>query len=175
MKSLQEIYTEHASSDGHGDKGTTHSYIDYYATVLDPYRSTKNNVLEIGVKYGNSMRMWREYFPDARIIGLDIVDNNVDCPGCEIKISDATDPNTFTDYDNIDVVIDDGSHEVSHQLASFHILWPKLNPGGVYIIEDVRDVDWNKNSFLALHPTAKIFDFRPIKNRADDVIIEIRK
>lgn len=175
MHSLQEIYSKDTAPDGFGDKGTAHSYIDYYADALESYRNTSNTVIEIGVCYGHSLRMWREYFTQATIVGVDIKDNSVNCPGCEIKIADATKISTFSAYNNIDVVIDDGSHMIEHQLATFSILWPKLNPGGIYIIEDVRDLNSTRSQLLALHPNVKIHDFRSVKNRYDDVIVEIKK
>lgn len=175
MKTLHEIYNKESAQEGFGDKGTMHNYIDYYAAALEPYRNTKNTILEIGVAQGHSLRMWREYFPDAKIVGVDIDDHRADCPGCEIKIGDATKPATFDGYDNFDVVIDDGSHFLENQITTFLMLWPKVNPGGVYIIEDIVDIDLSARFLLGLHPNVQIFDFRPITNRFDDVIVEIRK
>ena len=62
-----------------------------------------------------------------------------------------------------------------HQIKSFNLLFSKLNKGGIYIIEDIKNIDACKEAFLSLHPTAKIFDFRTIKNRSDDIIVEIKK
>lgn len=175
MLSLQEIYNKDTAPDGFGDKGTAHSYIEYYSDALENYRNTSNTVIEIGVCHGHSLRMWREFFTQANVVGVDLYDRNANCTGCEIKIGDATKRSTFDQYSNIDVVIDDGSHEIAHQLATFEILWPKLNPGGIYLIEDIRDIDASKSALLALHPNAKIHDFRSNKGRYDDVIVEIRK
>lgn len=175
MTTLQEIYLTDTGPDGYGDKGTAHSYIDYYATALDKYRNTTNTVLEIGVCHGHSLRMWRKFFPVANIVGVDVQYNAAKCFGCEIIIGDATKQETFDKCSNFDVIIDDGSHRIEDQLATFKLLWPRLNPGGIYIIEDVVNIDESRTSLLSLHPNAKVYDFRNIKNRYDDVIVEIKK
>ena len=36
-----------------------------------------------------------------------------------------------------DIIIDDGSHIEEHQIFTFGVLFPKLKPGGVYIVEDI--------------------------------------
>ena len=177
MKSLLEIYNQDTSPDAHGDKGTAHSYIEhYYENAFKPYRDKDITLLEIGIAQGQSLRMWREYFsPDSRIIGYDIRDNNVDCPGCELVYKDATNSNSFNEINKLDIVIDDGSHLFGQQLQSFNILFDKLKSGGLYVIEDVQEIDAVKEQFLSLNPNVQIFDFRSIKNRKDDIIIQILK
>src|ERR1051325_11492314 len=55
------------------DKGATmHRYVDLYEKYLAPRRRTATAVLEIGVHQGASLRMWRDYFPHAEIVGLDV-------------------------------------------------------------------------------------------------------
>ncbi len=76
MKSLLEIYEKYQYSDGHGDKGTAHSYIEVYEELFNPYRFN-STILEIGLAYGESFMMWREYFIDSTIIGVDISDEEI--------------------------------------------------------------------------------------------------
>ncbi len=177
MKSLKEIYSKYNTEspvDG-GDKGTVHSYIEsYYEDALASYRFTAKRVLEIGINQGHSLMMWKEYFPNAEVIGVDINVPNVDT-GCRMICGDATDPNTFESLNGFDVIIDDGSHVFKHQIKSFNILFPRLNEGGIYIIEDIRKIDDTSETFKSLHPSTKIFDFRSIKNRSDDVIVQMIK
>lgn len=177
MKTLQEIYNKYSTESpvAGGDKGTVHSYInDYYADALEPYRSTAVKVLEIGINQGHSLMMWKEYFLQAEIIGVDIKVPNVNT-GCRMIEGDATNPNTFGELTGFDVIIDDGSHVFKHQINSFNLLFPKLNAGGIYIIEDIRDIDSSRTAFLNLHPSVQIFDMRNNKNRPDDVIVQIKK
>jgi len=171
MKSLKEIYKQYPDS----DKGTVHTYMDFYQEVLEPYRKTRNCVMEIGVKEGGSIRMWSEYFKKAQIIGVDIVDPPGEYPQATIVVGDATRAETFEHLANFDVIIDDGSHRLADQLATFHLLWPKLNPGGVYLIEDIHDLEYVQHHFKQLADIVIIHDWRREKNRADDIIVEIRK
>ena len=38
----------------------------------------------------------------------------------------------------LDIVIDDGSHVGPQTLVSFRFLFPRLRPGGIYVIEDMQ-------------------------------------
>ena len=68
MQSLAEIYERYTAPQGVqgcGDKGTVHSYIESYAVLLEPYRATAKQVVEIGLGNGLSLRMWEQYFRGA--------------------------------------------------------------------------------------------------------------
>ena len=67
MISLNDIYKKYCTPEGHGDKGTAHSYIEAYDGMFTPYRTTANAVLEIGVARGHSIQLWEEYFSKAKI------------------------------------------------------------------------------------------------------------
>ena len=57
------------------DKGATaHRYVDHYEKHLGPLRHHVMSVLEIGIYRGASLQMWRDYFPNAQVYGLDIND-----------------------------------------------------------------------------------------------------
>lgn len=177
MKTLNEIYEKYQSPEGHGDKGTAHTYIDEYERLLAPYRKG-SIVLEIGLCHGESMRMWEEYFIDSKVIGVDIETNKylvklINEPGHNIIIADATKEDIVDKINEktFDVLIDDGSHRLVDQLNTFNIFKNKMKPGGIYIIEDVVDIDHVKNIFLGLHNNVEIIDNRHIKDRDDDVLI----
>lgn len=177
MDTLQQIYQRNKTTKvGWGDKGHYHSYInDYYAINFDSHRSKADRVLEIGVKGGHSLNMWKQYFFNAHIVGVDNIKRNTICPTCEVIVGDATDKNTFTNQKKFDIIIDDGSHLIEQQIKSFQILWDMLNSGGIYVIEDITNIDETKDKLLALHKSAKIYDFRDKLGRYDDVIVEYRK
>jgi cephalosporin hydroxylase len=176
MKTLNEIYERHQSPEGHGDKGTAHTYIDEYERLLTPYRKD-SIVLEIGLYQGESLRMWEEYFIDSKVIGIDISSSRltelINEPGHNIIIGDATKEEIFKQLGEqlFDVLIDDGSHTLKDQLATYNIFKSKINPGGIYIIEDVLNIDIVKDVFLELHNDVEIIDNRHIKNRHDDVLV----
>jgi len=70
-----------------------------------------------------------------------------------------------------DIIIDDGSHQLDHQLKSFNLLKHKMNKDGIYIIEDVDNLDSVTPFFKELHDNIEIIDLRKQKQRYDDVLI----
>jgi len=127
------------------DKGTTdHSYTSRYEIYLEQYRNEQFNLLEIGVCDGSSVKMWKEYFPKANIVALDID------PRCKqyeedrinIHIGDQTDvkflQEVFNIYGHFEIILDDGGHSWKQQIVSFETLFPLLTPGGMYFVEDMH-------------------------------------
>jgi len=180
MKTLQEVYEKYADWTG-GDKGTNHSYIEVYEKEMS---KTKNiSLLEIGVQFGHSIKMWQEYFEDSWIGGIDInlqylsfdkLENVHLCSGTDEKEINRIFKNKKFDY-----VIDDASHTLQDQISSFDIFYPKLKQGGKYFIEDIANDNnlrkikdhlnkQNINSF-------KTYDLRYVKNRFDDIMIVVTK
>ena len=101
-------------------------------------------LLEIGVGHGGSLQLWRAYF--GKQVGIWGMDINPACAeyeedGIYISIGDqAKDCGWFVAAGiNFDIIIDDGSHVPEHQSASFQALWPRVNPGGIYLIEDCHN------------------------------------
>ena len=178
LNQLSKIYKKFSAPEGSGDKGTAHSYIEnYYHQRFDEIRLNKLNILEIGVSTGLSLEMWCEYFPNSNIIGveLDNIDYKPSNDRIKLIIGDGTDSKTFQNIENLDIIIDDGSHIFTDQIFSYAILYDRLKKGGIYIIEDVKNIDAVGPFFNRLNVNAKIFDFRKLKNRNDDVIVEIMK
>lgn len=90
-------------------------------------------------KPGASLRMWRDYFPNAEIRGIDI-NPRVRFEEERIKtfwVSEQDLPGRIFET-TFDLVIDDGSHVPDNQESSAKALVPYLAPGGLYIIEDVN-------------------------------------
>lgn len=124
----------------HGtDKATFHKYLDFYEKHL-PDRSFSGRLLEIGVMDGCSIRMWREYYPNAEIVGIDTglqVDLRID--GTTLLELDGTKPEHTTQLGTFDIIIDDASHMTKDQQKSFeHLFYNQLNKGGLYILEDLH-------------------------------------
>ena len=135
-----------------------HHYLEIYDRHLRSHRAKASNrdgseplrVLEIGVQNGGSLQMWRRYFgSNAVIFGID---NNPLCKGfeedgCQIRIGDQSDPvflsKVISEMSGVDIVIDDGSHIASHQLASFRCLFPLLSSHGTYFCEDLHTSYWD--------------------------------
>lgn len=182
MKTLQEIYDKFKThgDKGYGDKGSVHSYIPYYEELLTPYR--KNSCfLEIGLQGGNSLRMWNEYFIDSHVVGVEIFEHRTGGlhldPNYNVIVYDATKLSFLEKIQNLtfDVIIDDGSHYLHEQIQTFHLLKNKMNAGGIYIIEDIKDIDSSRRYFQdGLHTNHEILDLRSVKNRRDDVLVIYR-
>lgn len=178
MKSLSEIYQNHLGPDGWGDKGTAHTYIEEYERLLEPYRHN-STVLEIGIAYGHSMEMWCDYFINSRIIGVDITNHGIpEETRYKAIFCDASSPEIIPyikDYE-LDVVIDDGSHNSQDQINSFNLLKDYMSPNGLYIIEDINNIDHIQSYFETVKDkySVEIIDNRHKKNRNDDVLILIK-
>jgi hypothetical protein len=131
-----------------------HGYTRWYATHLGPRRRAVTSVLEIGVggttstsgfesrAGGASLRMWRRWFPRARVVGVDLHAKDVGGDRIVFEQGDQADPlflaRLAATYGPFDVVIDDGSHLGRHVRASFAGLWAAVKPGGWYVIEDLQ-------------------------------------
>lgn len=180
MKSLAQIYSRYQveGDHGHGDKGTIHSYIPIYEKLLEPFRSQPCDFMEIGLAAGLSLSMWREYLPQARIVGVDVHLNfdpspHNKGPGTRLIECDATKVNLLGQLGNVmfDVVIDDASHQSADQIKTFSLLQSRMKPGGLYIIEDVLNLEQTQANFAGIHQPVVIHDLRPLKHRFDDVLI----
>ena len=126
-----------------------HHYIPLYDRYLSPYRNKKIRFLEIGVSKGGSLNMWRKYFGNEAVIyGVDIDPNCAQFNGIEaqVRIGSQGDlkflDSVINEMGGVDVIIDDGSHMMKHIKESLEFLFPKLNNGGLYIIEDLHTAFW---------------------------------
>lgn len=124
-------------------------YFSIYDQLLEPYAGSNVRMLEIGVSKGGSLNLWRKFFGDKAVIfGIDIDPNCAvyDGEAAKVRIGSQDDPQFLTgvvaEMGGIDVVLDDGSHVSSHQRASFAVLFPLLEEGGLYIIEDMHTAYW---------------------------------
>ena len=132
------------------DKGRAgHGYTAFYARHLGPRRRSVKAVLEIGVggydpmSGGNSLRIWRSYFPGATVYGLDICVKRLPPePRIVVLQGDQSDEGLLAglaaSHGPFDLVVDDGSHVGRHQRASFAALFSAVRPGGLYVIEDLE-------------------------------------
>ena len=148
------------------DKSTLqHGYTTFYDSIFKKNGIQRNNLInlmEIGVFYGASVKMWRDYFFNSTIYAVDwykgingngstfnsatsFVDevqskciDRVEIQNC--NQGDIGELHTLAaDLKDVqfDIIIDDGSHLSKDQQLTFFTLWPLLKPGGVFIIEDI--------------------------------------
>lgn len=123
-------------------------YFTIYDKHLGRFRGTDAKLIEIGIFSGGGLRMWRNYLgPKATIAGLDIsprvktYDNNPAYGKPDrIFVGSQGDPKLWADIHQdvtFDAIIDDGAHTAGLQIATLDLAFKKLNPGGVYIVEDL--------------------------------------
>ncbi|MGW5385155.1 DUF707 domain-containing protein [Nocardia sp. NPDC003963] len=129
------------------DKWGIHRYTPQYERYFEPLRDRPLTILEIGIGNGASLRMWKRYFRRAIVFGLDIHDSSryVEqriTPLLGDQSSSESLERAVEQTGPLDIVIDDGSHISAHVIASFHALFPKLRPGGLYVIEDLQASYW---------------------------------
>jgi len=177
----------------HTDKHTLHSYIpNLYDNLFEPYRDKNNIILEIGCREGHSLILWSEYFKNSIIFGVDNFDDIVFSQGARksyehlksienIKtvIGDAYDEQMALHFPNFDIVIDDGPHTIESQLKCISLYYPKINDGGILIIEDIQNTSnlekLEQKAISEFNARTEKIDLRHNKNRTDDLVLLIRK
>lgn len=161
------------------DKFGGHFYTPHYQHFFRKFKFKKMNVLEIGVggyddpiRGGNSLRMWKSYFPFSKIYSIDIYDKSK-LQEKRIKIfkGSQVDPilleRICNEVGEFDLIIDDGSHINEHVIQSFEFLFPKLKKGGYYVIEDTQTSYWNEYGGTSLDFNKKGTIYEYFKNKVD--------
>ncbi|MEE2682198.1 MAG: class I SAM-dependent methyltransferase [Planctomycetota bacterium] len=153
------------SADSNPYNWPSHNYADFYSLVFGLRRNDVETVIECGLgtnnaalessmgvdgKPGASLRMWRDYFPNANIVGCDI-DSDILFSEERIKTFCCDQTSTESihaflkdaeiDPGSVDVIIDDGLHEYSAGICFFENMIGCLRADGIYIIEDVNHSD----------------------------------
>lgn len=192
---LTDIHTQFKT-----DKGTAHSYIGWYEDTFSDHRENKLNVLEIGVLFGGSLKMWEKYFVNSEIYGIedfsqqdgqwhyqfDPVDGdavmsevnrheritlfNFDCENAQL-LEDHLHGLSF------DIIIDDANHKVTQQTKNFENYYPHVNNGGIYICEDVQtneDAQNIKEFILNLYPNKEVHIVElNLEKKSDDRLVVV--
>lgn len=174
QQDLIALATQHGTDKWHG-----HWYAQHYGAHLEVLRQQPITLLEIGIggyedpkAGGASLRMWRDYFPNATIHGLDYYDKSSHAEE-RIKVYQGSqvDPVTIakiiTDCPGgFDVIIDDGSHRSEHVITTLNMLWPSVKQGGWYIVEDLQTAYWPIYGGAA-HATAQLSSLEFLKSLVD--------
>lgn len=177
MNLLDQYYSKEYNT----DKETLHCYIsEYYTHELTSYKESSIKILEIGIRYGGSMQLWRDFFTNAIVYGIDSGEEaTADVPGCTIISGDAYNINVVNQLPkDFTFIIDDGPHTLGSQINFILLYRDRIKKGGHLIIEDIQGYDnlielikyINTNDFYY-----KVIDLRGVKNRYDDIILDIVK
>lgn len=176
MKSFDETFQDYDT-----DKVSHHTYGAVYDDLFP--EDTRNNVtavLEIGIYHGGSMYGWRDYFPKADIVGLDInPEFMLEEEFIHTFIADVNSPQDYRriarNYGPFDLIVDDGPHDPRSQITALLNLWEFVKPGGYYVIEDVLgDKYFNIMNYYSYFP-GQLHDFRHISNIRNDVMLTLKK
>ena len=171
------------------DKNTIHSYLPTYQKIFANKKDTAKHILEIGICYGGSIKLWHDYFQNATIHALDIhmplddvwdqIKNN---NRISVYHSDAYEEKFFNDNFlnkdiKFDIMIDDGPHTIESMLTFIKLYSNVLANDGILVIEDIQSIDWipiltnqvpdNLKNFI------QVYDLRSIKDRHDDLMFVI--
>jgi hypothetical protein len=178
------------------DKNTTHSYLSLYNQLLINKKITAKNVLEIGIgdfgeKNGGSIKLWKDFFTNATIYGIDILPINrvMDELLNNSRVILYTSTNGYNETffktqfleKNIkfDFLLDDGPHTLESMKMFIKLYSQVMTDDGILIIEDIQSWDWIdilKNEVPEfLKQFIRIYDLRSNKNRYDDIVFTINK
>ena len=120
-------------------------YLDRYSRELGHLFSGSAALLELGVRRGGSLYLWRDLFPNGQIAGLDLnpVQIQDDTGRIHVYQGYQQDPDVLDRLaaevapDGFDIVVDDASHVGEYTRDSFwHLFRHHLKPGGIYVIDD---------------------------------------
>tara|TARA_Y100001970_G_scaffold294053_1_gene446299 strand:+ start:4337 stop:5242 length:906 start_codon:yes stop_codon:yes gene_type:complete len=118
-------------------------FFHVYEEIFQKFRNKEIIFVEIGVKRGGSLLMWRDWLgPKARIIGIDLDPNakKLEEHGFEIFIGDQSSPDFWSHFfktvGNVDIILDDGAHTNEAQIITTINCINHINDGGLLVIED---------------------------------------
>lgn len=159
------------SSFGSDKAGPFHNYTILYDHLFSKFRKRDVEIFELGIgtnkidfpssmgprgKPGASLRAWRAYFNSAKIYGADIdrdvlfVEDRIQTFWVDQTKADAIRAlwRQLPDI-SFDIMIDDGLHDASANICFFLESFQKLKPGGIYMVENIRQSDAGvMNSFV---------------------------
>lgn len=135
----------------HGtDEFGLHNYTPVYWQLFRYWRDRPPRMLEIGVggygdedRGGEPLAMWRDFFPNGQITGIDIHKKTMDL-GPRVRFLQGSQVDAgfrqkvVAERGPFDIVLDDGSRQNAHVIASFELLFPGLAMSGIDVVEDTQ-------------------------------------
>lgn len=135
------------------DKGIW-GYTEYYEKLMGPRRHEVKRVLEVGIcgyrdipnnVVGASLFVWRDYFPNAEIFGIDIDSrfifndqHRIHTMQCDAYDDDLLRQAMAQFGGHFDMIVDDAVHDPAPQIKLMNALAPYLRSDtGYYFMEDV--------------------------------------
>lgn len=126
------------------DKYQLGYYDHFYEKEFKSYVKFPINILEIGIRGGGSIKIWKEYFhPDSKVYGGEIDSfepiANCICYQADMYTQDSLD--LFEDS-YFDIVIDDGPHTYESFELVITKYYSKLKDSGILVVEDITKNEW---------------------------------
>ena len=129
-----------------------HHHLPIYDRYFNHWRGKEVRFLEVGVDRGGSLDMWRKYFGEQAIIfGIDIDEDcrQLDGVSGTVRIGSQADEKFLEQVieemgGQVDIVLDDGSHNMSDIKITLEALFPKMSDSGIYMIEDLHTSYWER-------------------------------
>jgi hypothetical protein len=127
--------------------------VEEYVDVLDDF--PRANIVELGIAEGGSVALVLLVSPPRKLVALELDETPVKAldelitrlalggrvrPHYGVDQADRARVSAIVEAEfaeePLDLVIDDASHRIDETRASFETLFPRLRPGGLYLIED---------------------------------------
>ena len=152
-ESYEYQYLDQLAVEAGTDKSSQfHDYMAIYADYFAKFQDKPIKFLEIGILFGNSVKVWEKYFPLAELHFIDKDTNNPNryiSSRAAYHFLDQADSQAIQQFiaqvgGNFDLIIDDGGHTMNQQITSFMELFPALKSGGIYVIEDLHTSYWKQ-------------------------------
>ena len=172
------------------------SYFKVYETIV-PDRERIKKIIEVGIgsndrksvgymgdnyRIGASLRLLRDFFPKAQVVGIDIDPGLMFRETCiKTFVVDQLDVYALNNFakrvkGNFDLIIDDGLHEITANIITFEALSPLLNKShGLYVIEDVNYINLDNYISYFNQRKAKFVVHSSIRSELlfDDILIVV--
>lgn len=141
-----------------------------YERLLAPYPAPR--MVELGIAQGGSVGLLALLARPTRFVALELDPNPIgplldmlrdqglaDSVTAHFGVDQADAARLRAILDDafggeaLDLVVDDASHQYAETVASFEVLFPRLRPGGTYVIED-----WNSQDLMARQMASALSD-----------------
>ena len=158
MVSVKEIFRSYAVFDADGrhvngtDKESNHRYGDAYEKLLD--RESVQLMMEVGIADGSSLLAWRDVFPNALCVGMDIHHSDrAHGDRLEFHLGDQRskeDCERAAAGRQFDLIVEDATHQLTDTLLTLLYLWPFVRRNGFYVVEEFANAGALRNNLAEL-------------------------
>ena len=127
------------------EKKMTHNYSIFYEKYLKKDKKKKLNILELGSHEGKGIASFYFFFPNANFYGANInpfqmkyASKRITELYVDVSCKEIIDNLANHINEELDLIIDDASHNLKDILITFSKLFKKKKKGGTYVIEDIN-------------------------------------